>query len=57
MVSSQTYFRLGYQENGVKPKHNLEAVWASAKREESKVEITSLNLHFRLLGPRHKMLG
>jgi hypothetical protein len=41
----------------VKQRHNLEAVWAGAKKGGSKVEITSLNSHFRLLGPRHKILG
>ncbi len=28
-----TYFRLGYQEDGVKPKCNLEADWGRVKKE------------------------
>ena len=41
----------------VKRKYSLEAVWAGGKNGGSKVEITSLNSHFRLQEPLHKMLG
>jgi hypothetical protein len=40
------HFRLGYQEDRVKRKHNLEGVWTGGKKGGSRLWITSLNSHF-----------